>query len=114
MNEFPRMLYRCGGPVSLQEGAFSTLIVDDGEQCDAATSDGWFLTPGDAKAAQDAADAARAAEAAQRAASDLAALENSPPTRAELEAKAAELGIRFDGRTSDRKLTDMIRVALEA
>ena len=31
------------------------------------------------------------------------------PTRAELEAKATELGIRFDGRTKDKKLGQLIQ-----
>ncbi len=35
--------------------------------------------------------------------------DDAPPTRAELEAKAAELGIRFDGRTKDKKLGQLIQ-----
>ena len=35
--------------------------------------------------------------------------ENAPPTREELEAKAKELGIRFDGRTGDKKLGQLIQ-----
>jgi hypothetical protein len=31
------------------------------------------------------------------------------PTREELEAKATELGIRFDGRTKDKKLGQLIQ-----
>jgi hypothetical protein len=34
--------------------------------------------------------------------------DNAAPTRAELEAKATELGIRFDGRTKDKKLGQLI------
>lgn len=34
--------------------------------------------------------------------------DDSAPTRAELEAKATELGIRFDGRTKDKKLGQLI------
>lgn len=34
------------------------------------------------------------------------------PTRAELEHKAGELGIKFDGRTTDRKLLEKIDEAL--
>ena len=33
---------------------------------------------------------------------------DAPPTRAELEAKAIELGIKFDGRTKDKKLGQLI------
>lgn len=39
--------------------------------------------------------------------------ENAPPTRAELEAKATELGIPFNGRTSDKKLSGLIATALQ-
>ncbi len=39
--------------------------------------------------------------------------DNSPPTRAELEAKATELGLKFDGRTSDAKLGKLIDEALK-
>ena len=35
--------------------------------------------------------------------------EDAAPTRAELEAKATELGIRFDGRTKDKKLGQLIQ-----
>jgi hypothetical protein len=35
--------------------------------------------------------------------------EHAGPTREELEAKATELGIRFDGRTKDKKLGQLIQ-----
>jgi len=35
--------------------------------------------------------------------------EETAPTREELEAKATELGIRFDGRTKDKKLGQLIQ-----
>jgi hypothetical protein len=35
--------------------------------------------------------------------------DDAAPTRAELEAKATELGIRFDGRTKDKKLGQLIQ-----
>ncbi|WP_097303826.1 hypothetical protein [Pseudomonas chlororaphis] len=38
--------------------------------------------------------------------------DNEPPTREELEAKAAELEIRFDGRTTDKSLAEKIEQAL--
>jgi len=36
-------------------------------------------------------------------------VDESAPTREELEAKATELGIRFDGRTKDKKLGQLIQ-----
>lgn len=38
--------------------------------------------------------------------------DNQPPTRSELEEKARELKIKFDGRTSDAKLAANIEAAL--
>jgi hypothetical protein len=40
--------------------------------------------------------------------------DDAPPTRAEMEAKATELGIRFDGRTKDKKLGQLIQDNLSA
>ena len=39
--------------------------------------------------------------------------DNSPPTRKELELKADELGVWYDGRTSDKKLLERITEALK-
>lgn len=39
--------------------------------------------------------------------------DNSPPSREELELKATDLGIKFDGRTSDKKLLALIEEALK-
>ena len=57
-------------------------------------------------AAQAAAQAMEVEEAAPE--------DNAAPTRAELEAKAKELGIRFDGRTGDKKLGQLIQDRLSA
>ncbi len=60
------------------------------------------------------------AEAAAQAAAqvveveDTAPEDDAAPTRAELEAKATELGIRFDGRTKDKKLGQLIQDRLSA
>ena len=40
--------------------------------------------------------------------------DDTEPTREELEAKATELGIRFDGRTKDKKLGQLIQDRLSA
>lgn len=39
--------------------------------------------------------------------------DDAPVTRAELEEKATELGIKFDGRTTDAKLAERIEEALK-
>lgn len=38
--------------------------------------------------------------------------DNAAPTRSELEAKAKQLGIKFDGRTGDKKLGQLIEAKL--
>jgi hypothetical protein len=59
---------------------------------------------------------AEQAEAAAKAQEvvDTAPEDDAAPTRAELEAKATELGIRFDGRTKDKKLGQLIQDRLSA
>jgi hypothetical protein len=39
--------------------------------------------------------------------------EDAPPSREELETKATELGIKFDKRTTDKRLLDKITEALK-
>lgn len=53
--------------------------------------------------------AAQPAEAAQP---ETVPDDNAAPTRSELEAKAKQLGIKFDGRTSDKKLGQLIEAKL--
>lgn len=98
MNDFPRMVYKAGGQEEIHGGKFATLIVNDEGEQDAALADGWHLTTDDAKAVQEA----------PKQADDSAA-----PTRAELEQKAAELGITFAPNISDKKLGEKIAAALK-
>jgi hypothetical protein len=107
MDLYPRMLYRQPGGEELHGGRFATLVVANEADEAAALADGWSLTSDEAKAAREA--SLNAELQAQQAAADVA-----PPTRAELEQKASELGIKFDGRTSDKKLRDLIAATLEA
>jgi len=60
------------------------------------------------------AEAAAQAEAQAVEVVDTAPEDEAAPTREELEAKAAELGIRFDGRTKDKKLGQLIQDRLSA
>ena len=59
-------------------------------------------------------EAAAQAEAQAVEVVDTAPEDDAAPTRAELEAKATELGIRFDGRTKDKKLGQLIQDRLSA
>jgi hypothetical protein len=96
--------------------------VHDAEALSAAQAAGWSASPAAAKqahvdalaaAAKTAADAA-AVKALADARALVASADNSAPTRAELEEKATQLAIKFDGRTSDKALGDRIAAALEA
>ena len=49
------------------------------------------------------------AEAQATEAQEIVPEDDALPTREELEAKATELGIRFDGRTKDKKLGQLIQ-----
>ena len=60
------------------------------------------------------AEAAAKAQAQAVEVVDTAPEDDAPPTRAELEAKATELGIKFDGRTKDKKLGQLIQDRLSA
>jgi hypothetical protein len=60
------------------------------------------------------AEAATQAEAQAVEVVDTAPEYDAAPTREELEAKATELGIRFDGRTKDKKLGQLIQDRLSA
>jgi hypothetical protein len=99
MNNFPRMIYKAGGTEEIHGGKFSTYIVHDADELDAALADGWHLTTDEAR------DAAKPAAPAP-------ADDNAPPTRAEMEAKAAELGVEFSPRLGDAKLAERIASAL--
>jgi hypothetical protein len=114
MDEYPRMLYRAAakagpGTEPVHGGHFSLLTVSDFDALSVAINDGWSLTTGEAIAAQT--KAKTDAEAALAAKIEDA---NAQPTRAELQQKADELGIKVDGRWSDRKLRDVISAALGA
>ena len=54
-------------------------------------------------------EAAAKAQAQAVEAVDTVPDDDAAPTREELEAKATELGIRFDGRTRDKKLGQLIQ-----
>lgn len=105
-NEFPQMLYRAPGPLPIHGGMFDTLIVNDETERADALAAGWFATTPEAGEA--AAEAASEVEASKAASTD----STKPPTREELEQKAAELGIPFSARVSDKKLAEAIAAKL--
>jgi hypothetical protein len=54
----------------------------------------------------------QAAQAAKQEVAEQVPDDNAPLTRAEIEQKANELGIKFDRRTTDKKLIERIESAL--
>lgn len=115
--EFPRLVYRLGGPWALEAGNFSVLEVADEAAMDAATADGWHLDQYAAREAEAQAEAQANADFAARIASDdTPADEGAAPklTREELEAKASELGVPFGPKVSDKKLAGLVAAAIDA
>lgn len=119
MDDQTFMLVRVGTQWQLESGKYDLRVVHTKDDLDAALADGWFLDQYAAKAAHEAA-ALAAQPAAAAGAADAGAnaavvpADAAPPTRAELEQKAAELGVKFDGRTSDKTLAERIDAAMKA
>lgn len=101
MTEFPRLLYRVGTAWTLESGTYDVTTANDAEHMAALLADGWHPDQYAAKAAADAFAVPTDAPAEDPD-------DDAPPTRDELEAKARELGIKFDGRTGDKKLAALI------
>lgn len=97
--EFPALVYKPKGPFQRIGGTYDCKGVDNIEQLKDAISNGWFASMPEAIAGKHQID-------------DTAISDDAPPTRSELEEKGRELGLKFDGRTSDKKLFAMIEEAL--
>jgi hypothetical protein len=104
MNRFPQAVFRAGGAELIEGEAFTSRMVQDEAEFDAAQAEGFHATT-------DEAIAAKLQEPAAADEQDDAA-DNAPPTRAELELKAKELGIAFKPHTSDKKLGEAIDAKL--
>jgi len=98
--EFPTLVYKCPGSHQRPGGTYSYKGVQDADEHASALADGWFATLPEAIEGKPTEAPAPAADA--------------PPTRAELEQKATELGIKFDGRTGDKKLAEAIAAKVKA
>ena len=103
-NRMEYMVVSFGAP-NYRERAF-ILLAKNQEEFNAFRKDGWFATVPEAIAGKHD-------EPLEESGDDSKNDEVAPPTRAELEKKAKEIGIRFDGRTSDEKLFKLITDALE-
>lgn len=85
------MLYKLGNHIEIEGSKFEYAIVDETE-VDEKLKDGWYLTTTEAKKVDSNND--------------------GDVTRDELEFKAKELGIKFDGRMSDKNLLAKIEEKL--
>jgi len=110
MIEFPAMVVKYPGTMErFQDGVYDWRNVANEDELQAAIADGFHIGTDVAKAAHTAEMERKAEKSPEPIPPD-----NAPPTRAELETKAKELGIAFDGRTSDKKLTAQIADKLKA
>lgn len=100
MNEYPKMLYRAGGTEEIHGHQLATITVHDEDEERMALADGWHLT------STEAVDADKTARAGGT--SD----DNGPPTRDELKAKAAELGLTYKHNISNAALAELVATAL--
>jgi len=135
--EFPRFVYRSPGGIRTAGGAcYKYVVVFSKTEMDQKLAEGWFAT--EVEAIDAAGDDAylhglnlrqkrrmamvlskkpkKPAPPPKVEVAPVPELEvpsdDAPPTREELEAKALELGVPFDGRTSDARLLKRIENAL--
>lgn len=109
MSKYPQAMYRMPGrDVQTDAGWCEYRIVADDEELQAAAADGWCETSDAAAEALRMAVEHQAAPTGAQVPDD-----DAPPTRAELEQKATELGIKFDGRWGDKRLAQAIADALK-
>ena len=103
MSDFPTIVYRSPGPHHGEFGrTYESKGIADAAGLAAALASGWHCSIPDAcRPPQPAAPAAVPDD-------------DAPPTRRELEEQAMALGLKFDGRTSDRKLSQAIADAMKA
>jgi hypothetical protein len=124
MNRFPRFVFKPSGTIERAGGFYAENIVENQAEMDAMLSDGWFSNLSDAinppeVVAFEMVDPVQSGLIPSNPVQSDEPIpepieDNAPPTREELEIKARELGIKFDGRIGDRNLTRLIERALEA
>ena len=104
MVDLPTIVYKNKGPHQRTGGTYSYLGVNTEAEYLAALENGWVPT------------LAEVVDPAQKQDDNKNNIpeDDAPATRQELELKATEMGIKFDGRTPDKKLSSMIDEALKA
>ena len=98
----PTIVYKSPGNHQCPGSTYSYKAATDGAELSALLAAGWFRTLPEALTGKSVEDTAEELD------------DNSAPTREELETMATELGIKFDGRTTDAGLLKKINAELEA
>lgn len=99
---FPRTVYRTPGPRKASDGTtYDVLIVADEVALEAAVANGWCRLRSDLGKKPD--PVVTLPEPA----------EDAPPTRAEIEEQAKKVGVKVDGRMSDKTLLKLIDDAMK-
>lgn len=106
MIEFPALVYKAKGKHIRPHGTYDFVGVNNAEELAQKLSEGWF------ESLEAAINPPKLTVSNEKPAIEPVVDDNSPPTREELEAKAAELGIKVDGRHSDKKIAQLIDEAL--
>ena len=101
-HEFPTVVYKSPGAHQCPGSTYSYKAASDDVELSALLGAGWFRTLPEALAG--------GAEEP----TEVDPVDDSAPTRAELETMATELGIKFDGRTTDAGLLKKINAELES
>jgi hypothetical protein len=107
MMEFPTFVYKPKGPGKFKGKRYSYRAVEDEAERQMMLREGWMATREEACGFAPPV----AAPVVESVVAEL--VEDSPPTRDELEQMAKELGVKFDGRTSDKKLLALIGEKVE-
>jgi hypothetical protein len=100
MTEFPALAYKVPGKYVRPYGTYDFTGVNDAEELQAKLKEGWFWSLSEAIESENKDETAKEDDTA-------------PASRQELEEKATELGIKFDGRFSDKKIAQLIEAALQ-
>lgn len=98
--EFPRFMCRVGTAWQLESGRFDVRTVASAEEAQAAQAEGWRF------------DQYEARDAHMSAGSGSVGGTQEAPSRAELEAQAAQLGLTYHHKTGDKKLAELIAAKL--
>lgn len=106
MTDFPTIMYRTPGPHKKPRGkTYAYKGAADQAEFDALLGRGWFPS-------YEGAVVGKIVAAVEALGDALDVV--TPATRNELEAKAKELGVSFNARTSDKTIAERIASALEA